>query len=100
MLGAIPSAALILYCNIFIGPAKLVEIPEGYTPEAYEYHSVSQQNKLIWNDENQFLILKILLQLQHPITRFMAKHMVKSFQQEYEIMCMHVYEEDYKQKLT
>lgn len=39
-LGAIPATAFILYVNLFIGPAKLAEIPEGYTPEPYEYHAV------------------------------------------------------------
>uniref|UniRef100_A0A4Y7NMW7 NADH dehydrogenase [ubiquinone] 1 beta subcomplex subunit 5, mitochondrial n=1 Tax=Scapholeberis mucronata TaxID=202097 RepID=A0A4Y7NMW7_9CRUS len=74
MLGLIPSTLFVLYVNLFIGPAKLAEIPEGYIPEAYEYHS-------------------------HPITRWMAKNMTRSYQQEYEMMCHHIYEEEYKQKL-
>lgn len=41
MLGVIPSALVILYVNLFIGPAKLAEIPEGYVPESHEFHSVS-----------------------------------------------------------
>lgn len=41
-LGAIPATAVILYINLFIGPARLAEIPEGYTPEPYEYHAVSK----------------------------------------------------------
>lgn len=40
-LGVIPSTLIILYTNIFIGPAKLAEIPENYVPEAHEYYSVS-----------------------------------------------------------
>lgn len=41
MLGVIPITALILYVNIFIGPAQLTPIPEGYTPKHWEYHRVS-----------------------------------------------------------
>uniref|UniRef100_A0A4Y7LUZ0 NADH dehydrogenase [ubiquinone] 1 beta subcomplex subunit 5, mitochondrial n=1 Tax=Ceriodaphnia reticulata TaxID=302197 RepID=A0A4Y7LUZ0_9CRUS len=74
MLGVIPSTLVILYLNIFIGPAKLAAIPEGYVPESHEYHA-------------------------HPITRWMAKYVSRSYQQEYEVMCHHLYEEEYKQKL-
>uniref|UniRef100_A0A4Y7NJE9 NADH dehydrogenase [ubiquinone] 1 beta subcomplex subunit 5, mitochondrial n=1 Tax=Megafenestra aurita TaxID=2291010 RepID=A0A4Y7NJE9_9CRUS len=74
MLGVIPSALVILYVNLFIGPAKLAEIPEGYVPESHEFHS-------------------------HPITRWLVKNVHKSYQQEYENMCHHIYEEEYKQKL-
>lgn len=48
MLGLIPSTLLVLYVNLFIGPAKLAEIPEGYIPEPYEYHSVSASNIFSW----------------------------------------------------
>uniref|UniRef100_A0A9N6WU24 NADH dehydrogenase [ubiquinone] 1 beta subcomplex subunit 5, mitochondrial n=1 Tax=Alona affinis TaxID=381656 RepID=A0A9N6WU24_9CRUS len=75
LVGAIPAGALIIYCNLFIGPAKLAEIPEGYEPEEYEYHS-------------------------HPITRFMAKHMVRSYQQEYEMFCQDTYEQSLRAKLN
>uniref|UniRef100_A0A4Y7M284 NADH dehydrogenase [ubiquinone] 1 beta subcomplex subunit 5, mitochondrial n=1 Tax=Daphnia atkinsoni TaxID=342845 RepID=A0A4Y7M284_9CRUS len=74
MLGVIPSALVITYVNLFIGPAQLAEIPEGYVPEAHEYFS-------------------------HPITRWMAKNVNKSYQQEYELMCHHIYEVEYQQKL-
>nr|CAG4642110.1 EOG090X0FIE [Eurycercus lamellatus] len=74
MLGVIPATVAITCINIFIGPAKLVEIPEGYVPEAYEYHS-------------------------HPITRWMAKHVCKSYQQEYEMYMQYLFEEEYKMKL-
>lgn len=40
MLGAIPAALVITYINLFIGPARLAEIPEGYVPEAHEYFPV------------------------------------------------------------
>jgi NADH dehydrogenase (ubiquinone) 1 beta subcomplex subunit 5 len=41
MLGAIPLGLLTLYVNIFIGPATLVPIPEGYIPQDHEYERVS-----------------------------------------------------------
>lgn len=41
MAGLIPVTAVVLYANIFIGPATLSEIPEGYTPKHWEYHNVS-----------------------------------------------------------
>lgn len=42
LLGLIPAGAIILYCNIFIGPATLKEIPEGYEPKPWEYYEVSK----------------------------------------------------------
>merc|ERR1712071_721466 len=74
MLGAIPAGLLILSANLFVGPATLTEIPEGYTPQHWEFYS-------------------------HPITRFIAKHWTKSYQQEYEMTLQFLYEEEYKQKL-
>ena len=41
----------------------------------------------------------IIILFQHPITRFIAKHFTKSYQQEYEMMIHFLYEEEYKQKL-
>lgn len=40
MIGLIPVTAVVMYANIFIGPATLSEIPEGYTPKHWEYHRV------------------------------------------------------------
>ncbi|XP_015912761.1 NADH dehydrogenase [ubiquinone] 1 beta subcomplex subunit 5, mitochondrial [Parasteatoda tepidariorum] len=48
-LGIVPLTLLILYVNIFIGPATLTETPEDYQPRHWEYH-------------------------RHPITRFIAKN--------------------------
>lgn len=40
MIGAIPAGAVVFLVNIFIGPATLTPIPEGYTPKYWEYHKV------------------------------------------------------------
>ncbi|GBN36939.1 NADH dehydrogenase [ubiquinone] 1 beta subcomplex subunit 5, mitochondrial, partial [Araneus ventricosus] len=37
-LGVVPIVLLILYVNIFIGPATLSEIPEDYEPKHWEYY--------------------------------------------------------------
>jgi len=59
MIGIIPISALVFYVNVFIGPAKLTPIPEGYTPKHWEYH-------------------------RHPISRFISRYMHASPQQQYE----------------
>lgn len=62
LLGAIPCGLLAIFLYIFVGPAELTEIPEGYEPEEYEYH-------------------------RHPVTRFFAwfkTHYVVSDQEAYE----------------
>ena len=40
LLGAIPMGIVITLINVFIGPATLEEIPEGYVPKEWEYHQV------------------------------------------------------------
>lgn len=42
MLGLIPITAIVAYCNIFIGPAQLAEIPKDYEPKHWEYHKVNK----------------------------------------------------------
>jgi NADH dehydrogenase (ubiquinone) 1 beta subcomplex subunit 5 len=74
MIGAIPSGLLILYTNIFIGPAQLSEAPEGYEPKHWEYH-------------------------RHPITRWMARYIYPPPQQDYEIYLHHLWEEQQKKDI-
>jgi len=52
-------SALVFYTNVFIGPATLKEIPEGYVPKQWEY-------------------------FQHPIKRWFARYWVDNFQEQYE----------------
>jgi NADH dehydrogenase (ubiquinone) 1 beta subcomplex subunit 5 len=40
MIGLIPISLLIMYCNIFIGPATLEPTPEDYVPNHWEYYRV------------------------------------------------------------
>ncbi|TNN05872.1 NADH dehydrogenase [ubiquinone] 1 beta subcomplex subunit 5 isoform 3 [Schistosoma japonicum] len=60
MLGFIPTFLFVFIVNVFIGPAELTDIPEGYEPRQWEYH-------------------------RHPITRFIAKYMAVHPQKAYEI---------------
>ncbi|XP_026321689.1 NADH dehydrogenase [ubiquinone] 1 beta subcomplex subunit 5, mitochondrial [Hyposmocoma kahamanoa] len=74
MVGLIPVTAIIFYTNVFIGPAQLTPIPEGCTPKHWEYH-------------------------RHPITRFIARYIHNSPQQEYEKFCHFIDEEAQKAKI-
>lgn len=56
MVGLIPVSAIIFYTNVFIGPAQLEPIPEGYVPKHWEYH-------------------------RHPITRFISRYIHNNPQQ-------------------
>jgi len=68
-LGVLPGLAIVLYANIFIGPAKLADIPEGYEPKHWEYQ-------------------------RHPISRFLARYVVaSSYQQDYERNLHYISEE-------
>ncbi|CAL1542764.1 unnamed protein product [Lymnaea stagnalis] len=59
MLGLVPLFAIITYANIFIGPAELSDIPEGYEPKEWEYYKT-------------------------PIKRWFAKYIYDEPQKEYE----------------
>ncbi|XP_069702894.1 NADH dehydrogenase [ubiquinone] 1 beta subcomplex subunit 5, mitochondrial [Periplaneta americana] len=74
MIGLIPVGLVVFYANVFVGPAKLSEIPEGYEPKHWEYH-------------------------RNPITRFIARYLLPSPQQEYEKFLHQIYEEDEKAKI-
>jgi len=74
LLGAIPVGIAITCINVFIGPATLEEIPEGYVPKEWEY-------------------------LQHPIKRFFQRYLFLSQQQEYEKYLHHMYHENQVRKV-
>nr|CAG4638112.1 EOG090X0FIE [Chydorus sphaericus] len=74
LLGIIPLTVFTTCINIFVGPARLVDIPEGYVPEEHELY-------------------------QHPVTRWISRNIVRSYQMEYEMYCQHVFEEEYKKNL-
>lgn len=59
MLGAIPSLAIIFYVYVFVGPATLEPIPQGYNPKPWEYY-------------------------RNPITRFFVRYIHTLPQQDYE----------------
>ncbi|CAL1272894.1 unnamed protein product [Larinioides sclopetarius] len=67
-LGVVPLVLLILYVNIFIGPATLSEIPEDYEPQHWEY-------------------------FKHPISRFIARYFNEDPQVEHEKVLHMLWEE-------
>ncbi|XP_018410397.1 PREDICTED: NADH dehydrogenase [ubiquinone] 1 beta subcomplex subunit 5, mitochondrial [Nanorana parkeri] len=74
LLGLIPATIGILLINIFIGPAELAEIPEGYTPEHWEYY-------------------------RHPITRFLSRNVFHPVDESYEKGMAIIYKENEKRLL-
>ena len=46
MVGAIPLGLLTVCVNVFVGPARLAPIPDGYDPKPEEYYRVSGITKL------------------------------------------------------
>lgn len=40
VIAVVPIGLVILLSNIFVGPATLAPIPEGYEPKHWEYHKV------------------------------------------------------------
>ncbi|KAA3669806.1 NADH dehydrogenase (ubiquinone) 1 beta subcomplex subunit 5 [Paragonimus westermani] len=59
MLGVVPCLVLVFCVNLFVGPAELTDIPEGYEPRFWEYY-------------------------RHPISRLIAKHFTPHPQMLYE----------------
>ena len=41
MVGAIPLGIITFLANIYVGPATLTPIPEGYEPKYWEYYRVN-----------------------------------------------------------
>uniref|UniRef100_A0A1A9UXR2 NADH dehydrogenase [ubiquinone] 1 beta subcomplex subunit 5, mitochondrial n=1 Tax=Glossina austeni TaxID=7395 RepID=A0A1A9UXR2_GLOAU len=74
MIGLGPIIGIVLYCNIFIGPAQLEPIPHNYEPKHWEYH-------------------------KHPISRFISRYIHPSPQQEYEKQLHHLFEENEKSQI-
>ncbi|XP_012261503.2 NADH dehydrogenase [ubiquinone] 1 beta subcomplex subunit 5, mitochondrial [Athalia rosae] len=74
MLGIIPVTLIITGAYIFVGPATLQEIPEGYVPKHWEYY-------------------------RNPISRFLSRYVYNSHQQEYEKALHAMWEEGEKVKL-
>ncbi|KAH8307333.1 hypothetical protein KR044_010407 [Drosophila immigrans] len=74
MIGVIPITALVFYANVFVGPAQLAETPADYEPKHWEYE-------------------------RNPITRFIARYILSSQQQEYEKACHNLFEENEKAQL-
>ncbi|XP_055319673.1 NADH dehydrogenase [ubiquinone] 1 beta subcomplex subunit 5, mitochondrial isoform X2 [Sitodiplosis mosellana] len=74
LVGAIPCIAIIFITNVFIGPAQLTPIPEGYDPKHWEYH-------------------------RHPISRFMSRYIFPTPQQDYEKTLHVLYVENEKKQL-
>lgn len=114
LLGAIPVGTTIFLVNVFIGPATLEQIPEGYVPKEWEYHQVRhspwQWNfsflessdiymhqqpcvRHLWSFESRPWSTLIFL-FQHPIKRFFQRYLFPSPQQEYEKFLHHIYHED------
>nr|XP_033336139.1 NADH dehydrogenase [ubiquinone] 1 beta subcomplex subunit 5, mitochondrial [Megalopta genalis] len=62
--GLIPILCVVTYANVFIGPATLTPIPEGYVPKEWEYY-------------------------RSPITRFIARYLYTGTQESYERRLYH-----------
>ncbi|KAK2187645.1 hypothetical protein NP493_159g04053 [Ridgeia piscesae] len=73
-LGLIPIGATVFLSNLFIGNAELIDIPEGYHPEHWEYY-------------------------KHPITRTFSKYLIDKPEKSYEVHLHAVYEEQQKTKM-
>ncbi|XP_078035756.1 NADH dehydrogenase (ubiquinone) SGDH subunit [Augochlora pura] len=62
--GLIPILCVVTYANVFIGPATLSPIPEGYVPKNWEYY-------------------------RSPISRFFARYLCINNQESYERVMLH-----------
>lgn len=108
LLGVIPLSAVVLYANIYIGPATLCEIPEGYVPKQWEYYKVTT---IQWrvkfpntppNQSNSLTNLQFFLnicELQHPVSRFFARYCIPNQQEIYERNMHYISELDEKRRM-
>ncbi|KAH8297692.1 hypothetical protein KR054_005677 [Drosophila jambulina] len=99
MLGLIPVTGLVLYANIFVGPAQLAEIPEGYEPKHWEYEKVWHAVLLTGNVAINRITKYLRSSLQHPISRFISRYLLNSEQQNYEKSLHYLFEENEKAQI-
>jgi len=74
MLGILPILTFVFLVNVFVGPAKLAPIPEGYVPKHWEYY-------------------------KHPISRWFARYFFTSPQEDYERNIFYINEEEEKKRM-
>ncbi|XP_021366483.1 NADH dehydrogenase [ubiquinone] 1 beta subcomplex subunit 5, mitochondrial-like [Mizuhopecten yessoensis] len=74
VLGTIPALGIITLSNLFSTHGELTDLPEDQNPQTWEYH-------------------------KHPITRFIAKYIVRSPEKLYEVHMAMMYEQDQKRRL-
>lgn len=84
LLAAVPLGLVSLYAYIFIGPAELTEIPDGYEPQEYEYerHPITRllawiKTKLIISDQEAY---------ERDIAYINEERMKARFRREYKLI--------------